>query len=252
MRKLEICCGDIQSVRAAYLGGADRAELCSALDVGGLTPSAGLIKEAVEIAKEAKANGKSFEVNVLIRPRGGDFVYDNAELAVILEDIRMAQRLGADGVVIGALNTDGSIDIDSMKLMMAEATLTSVTFHRAFDLCSNPEQALQQIIDLGCDRILTSGCAPTAELGIPMLKKLNEQAGDQIIIMAGSGVNPRNAAKILDETGVKEIHASARHLVKSAMEYRRNDVAMGAPDSDEYAYMTTSEDIVKCLAEIVH
>lgn len=201
MRKLEVCCGDLQSVRAAIEGGAHRVELCEALELDGLTPSEAMMESAI---------GMGIPVQVLIRVREGDFVYSKDEICKMRNDIRLARKLGAAGVVIGALMPDGSIDEEATRCMMDEAEGLSVTFHRAFDVCRKPEEALEKIISLGCHRLLTSGQAPTAEQGIPMLKKLVEQADGRIIIMPGAGVNPQNASRILEETGALEIHGSLR------------------------------------------
>ncbi len=199
--KLEVCCADLQSVRAAIQGGAHRVELCQALGLDGLTPSAGMIASAVEMG---------ILVQVLIRPREGDFVYSKDEVLCMQRDIRLAKRLGANGVVIGALKPDGSIDEETVRRLVGEAEGLSITFHRAFDVCSQPEEALEQIISLGCHRLLTSGQAPTAEQGIPLLRKLVEQSAGRIIIMPGAGVNPQNAHRILSDTGAREIHGSLR------------------------------------------
>lgn len=201
MRKLEVCCGDLQSVCAAIEGGAHRVELCEALELDGLTPSEAMMESAI---------GMGIPVQVLIRVREGDFVYNKEEVCKMQHDIRIARELGAAGVVIGALMPDGSIDEDAIRRMMDEAEGLSVTFHRAFDVCRNPEEALEKIISLGCHRLLTSGQAPTAEQGIPMLKKLVGQADGRIIIMPGAGVNPQNVSRILEETGAIEIHGSLR------------------------------------------
>ena len=198
---LEVCCADLQSVRAAVEGGAHRVELCQALGLDGLTPSAGMTEQAV---------GMGIHVQVLVRPREGDFVYDRDEVLCMQRDIRHARRLGAGGVVIGALKPDGSIDAETVRRLVGEAEGLSITFHRAFDVCANPEEALEQIISLGCHRLLTSGQAATAEQGIPMIKKLVEQANGRLIIMPGAGVNPQNAWRILSETGASEIHGSLR------------------------------------------
>lgn len=201
MRKLEVCCGDLQSVHAAIEGGAHRVELCEALELDGLTPSEAMMESAI---------GMGIPVQVLIRVREGDFVYNKDEICKMRNDIRLARKLGAAGVVIGALMPDGSIDEEATRCMMDEAEGLSVTFHRAFDVCREPEEALEKIISIGCHRLLTSGQATTAEQGIPMLKKLVEQADGRIIIMPGAGVNPQNASRILEETGALEIHGSLR------------------------------------------
>ena len=237
---LEICAGDIRSVQAAAQGGAQRVELCSALSEGGLTPSYGLIKEALKI--------EGIKVNVLIRPRAGDFVYNDDELSLMRQDILAAKELGANGVVIGCLTPEGNVDIPACKGLMAAAYGLSVTFHRAFDLVADPFQALEEIIDLGCDRILTSGLSATATEGVDMLKDLIAKASNRIVIMPGSGVTASNAGRILQLAGASEIHASAREEVESGMSFRREGVNMGTPGADEYKMKYTSP---KTVAQIV-
>jgi len=200
-RCLEVCCGDLPSVRAAKEGGAHRIELCQALDVDGLTPSEDMMKSAIEMG---------LPIQVLIRPREGNFVYDKKEQAEMQREIRFARKLGVNGVVIGALKSDGSIDGETVRSLVEEAEGLSITFHRAFDVCTEPLKALEQIIALGCHRLLSSGQAPTAEQGIPLLKELVERAGERLIIMPGAGVNAQNARRILSETGAHEIHGSLR------------------------------------------
>ena len=201
MRTLEICAGDLASALAAAQGGAQRIELCSALQLDGLTPST----ETIETARRIEG----LKLHVLIRPREGDFVYDEAEAKTMLRDIHLAHRLGADGVVIGALTPDGDIDMFLCRRLVDAAQGMQVTFHRAFDYARDPYLALENIIALGCTRLLTSGQAPTAETGIPLLR---QQANGRIIIMPGAGVTPTNARCILDATGATEIHGSLRSL----------------------------------------
>ena len=232
---LEICAGDIRSVCAAKAGGADRVELCSALGEGGVTPSYGLIEQSI---------GVGIRVHVLVRPRGGDFVYNRDEVDLMVADIRHAAKAGAHGIVIGALKPNGEIDITSCQRLIEAAQGMSITFHRAFDLCADPFKALDDIIALGCHRILTSGLAATALKGVPTLRKLVERAGNDIIILPGGGVNPANAAEILCQTGAKELHASARATYPSAMQFKRSGVSMGAPDSNEYLMKYTSPETV--------
>lgn len=201
---VEVCAADIESALAASSGGAQRIELCSALSADGLTPSAALIAAARAIP--------GLKLHVLIRPREGNFVYTPSEEAVMLADIGLAADLGADGVVIGALLPEGEIDIQMCMRLVAKARARGlqVTFHRAFDQCIDPYSALEQIIGMGCSRLLTSGQAPTAAEGIPLLAELQNRAAGRIIIMPGAGVNPSNAARILAETGCTEIHSSCR------------------------------------------
>ncbi len=209
MRSVEVCAGNIQSVVAAARGGAQRVELCSALELDGLTPSAGLIKSARMV--------HGVKLHVLIRPREGNFVYDADEVEIMCHDILLAKQSGADGVVIGALTKDRDIDLPTCRHLIEAAQGLQVTFHRAFDQCRNPEQALEEIITLGCTRILTSGQQITAEAGIPVLKRLVALSAGRIIIMPGAGVNTKNARSILDQTGATEIHGSFRSMIGGQM-----------------------------------
>ncbi len=221
-RLLEICCGDIDSVLAAAQGGAHRVELCAALSEGGVTPSLGLIRAARQVV--------GLKLHVLIRPRGGDFVYTPAEVECMVADIQAARTEGADGVVIGALTPEGEIDLPACQRLMEAAKGLSVTFHRAFDLCTAPFEALEQIIALGCHRLLTSGQAATAREGIAMLRELVSRSAGRIIILPAAGVSPDNAAEIVSGSGACELHASARHSVPSAMRQAPGAASMGAAD----------------------
>ena len=207
MNILEVCAASLFSAKEAAEGGAQRIELCTRLDLDGLTPPMDEIRQASEI------NGLT--VNVLIRCREGGFVYSRQELNTMESQIREAVRLGADGIVIGALTPDGDIDTAGCRQLMEAAQGLPVTFHRAFDQCRDPRKGLEDIIEMGCSRLLTSGQAGTAEAGIGLLRELNEQARGRIIIMPGAGVNPVNAARILQETGCREIHSSARRQGES-------------------------------------
>lgn len=213
---LEVCCGNIASVRAAVEGGAQRIELCRDLELDGLTPSREMVREAVSICHPAGTR-----VHVLIRSREGDFVYNQTEVDQMSSDIRMAKEEGADGIVIGALTRDGDIDTNACKQWIGkplsptlspkgERVTVCFTFHRAFDVCRNPLEALETIIQLGCNRILTSGQAPSALEGVELLKQLVEKADGRITILAGAGVSPDNAREIIAMTGVTEIHGSLR------------------------------------------
>lgn len=240
--RLEVCAGDMESVRAASRGGAARVELCSALSEGGVTPSVGLIRRALMVG--------SVRVHVLIRPRGGDFIYTPDEIKIMLDDIVSAREAGAHGVVIGALTPDGDIDMNACRQMMEAAAGMSVTFHRAFDLCRDPFSALDQIIDLGCDRLLTSGQAATALEGAELLGELVKHAGNRLLILAGGGVGPENAKEIIEKTGVRELHASARTTIGSEMRFRKEGVSMGS-GSDEYSRKVTSAEKVAELVSAI-
>jgi copper homeostasis protein len=199
-RTLEVCTGSLQSVVNAVAGGAERIELCSALALDGLTPSIGLLEKV-------RAMFPQLTIHVLIRPREGDFVYTPDEVEVMERDIRAALPY-ANGIVIGALTAQGDVDMVAMRRLMRAAEGRPVTFHRAFDVCREPLVALEQIIALGCARLLTSGQQPTAEQGIPLLRQLRDLADERLIIMPGGGVNARNARPIVDQVLTTEIHGS--------------------------------------------
>ena len=237
--KIEICTNSVTSCLEAQKGGAYRVELCAGIPEGGTTPSYGEIAVAREML--------SIKLNVIIRPRGGDFLYSDVEHQVMLRDIEMAKELGVDGVVIGCLTADGEIDIERNKELIDAAKGMSITFHRAFDMCKDPFKSLEQIISLGCERILTSGQQPTAIEGVSLLKELVDKAGNRIIIMPGSGVNEDNIATLAKETSAKEFHFSAREPIDSKMIYRNPDLKMGGTvvSIDEFAQNITNADKVK-------
>ncbi|MBD5232327.1 MAG: copper homeostasis protein CutC [Bacteroidales bacterium] len=202
MRTIEICCGSIADVKAARYGGAARVELCEATEIGGLTPSAGLIAGAIR-------EREGMKVHVLIRPRGCDFVYTPEEVSVMEADIAAARMAGADGVVIGALTSDGELDLPAMKRMLRQAEGMSVTFHRAFDVCARPLEVIDRLCELGVDRILTSGHEETAMQGVENLADYVKHAAGRIIILPGSGINPMNIDDIERITGAREFHSTA-------------------------------------------
>ena len=253
MIKFEVCANSVESCIAAQKGGADRVELCAGIPEGGTTPSYGEILLARRVLDEGAARGlKPTRLHVIIRPRGGDFLYTELELQRMIEDIWIARKLGADGVVFGCLRPDGSLDTEANARLMEAASLpmggkggVSVTFHRAFDRCANPREALEELIRQGFNRILTSGQQPTAEEGIPLLRELNEQAAGRIAILAGCGVNEHNIRHIYEETGVTEFHFSAREPKRSLMTFSNSDVYMGVKGADEDTILVTSEDRVR-------
>ena len=220
-RIIEICANSAWSCVEAEAGGASRVELCAGIPEGGTTPSYGEIKTAQALTSK-------IDINVIIRPRGGDFLYTEAEIQSMLLDIELCKQLGVHGVVFGCLTREGDIDVPLMRRLIEAAKPLSVTCHRAFDVCRDPFAALEQLIELGCDRVLTSGQQATAEMGIPLLKQLVEKAGDRIIVMPGCGVRENNIARIEAETGAKEFHTSARSVVYSQMAYRKQEVPMGS------------------------
>ncbi|MDB5202822.1 MAG: copper homeostasis protein CutC [Ferruginibacter sp.] len=208
---LEIIAFTIDSCKKIETAGAQRIELCDNPGEGGTTPSYGMIKAAREAA--------SIELYPIIRPRGGDFLYSDEEFAIIKNDIRVCRELGCDGVVTGILETNGSIDKKRTAQLVQLAYPMGLTFHRAFDRVKDASQALEDLIDIGCERVLTSGLYPTAEQGAAQLKALVEQAAGRIIIMPGSGIRATNIAAIATATGATEFHSSARIIKDSAMEF---------------------------------
>ena len=237
--KVEICANSVTSCLEAQKGGAYRVELCAGIPEGGTTPSYGEIAVARELL--------DIKLNIIIRPRGGDFLYSDVEHKAMLRDIEMAKKLGVDGVVIGCLKPDGTIDMARNKELVDAAKGMTVTFHRAFDMCKDPFESLEQIIALGCDRLLTSGQQPTAIEGIALLTKLVAKADNRIIIMPGSGVNEDNIATLAKETKAKEFHFSAREAISSKMEYRNPDLKMGGAvvEIDEYSNNVTAAEKVR-------
>lgn len=196
---VEICAASVQSAINAQKGGADRIELCAELSVGGLTPSYGMIQEVIRLIQ--------IPVFVLIRPRSGNFVYSEAEFSEMKTDIEICKELGCSGIVSGVLNEDYSLDLKRTKELIELSKPLEFTFHRAFDRIENPEKALEELIEIGADRILTSGLELNAEQGIENLKRFKEIADNKIIIMPGSGINPDNAG-LFRQHGFSEIHSS--------------------------------------------
>lgn len=244
--QFEICANSVESCIAAQKGGAHRVELCAGIPEGGTTPSYGEIAMAREVLTTTR-------LHVIIRPRGGDFLYSPIEVKTMLKDIEVARQLGADGVVFGCLTAEGEIDLPIMRELMKASEGLSVTFHRAFDVCQDAKKALEQIIELGCNRILTSGQQPTAELGIPLLKELQEQASGRIILLAGCGVNEKNISRIAQETGIQEFHFSARESIKSGMNYKNESVSMGGTVLiNEYERNVTSAERVKATIQNIN
>ncbi|MBL0129881.1 MAG: copper homeostasis protein CutC [Chitinophagaceae bacterium] len=206
---IEIATSDFATTQSAVVGGADRIELCANLAEGGTTPSFATIKKCRE----------SFAVSLypIIRPRGGDFLYTKDEFDIMLQDVKLCRQLGCDGVVIGLLNRDGTIDIVRTSALIEAAYPLGVTFHRAFDRCKDPFAALEILIEIGCERILTSGQEPSVVDGVDLISELNKKADERIIIMPGSGVRKENIKMLAERTGCVEFHSSLRGKEPSKM-----------------------------------
>jgi copper homeostasis protein len=239
---VEICVDSAVGAFAAERGGADRVELCDNLLEGGTTPSAGCIK----VTRRSLKIG----LQVIIRPRGGDFLYSDQELDVMREDIRIAKDLGADGVVIGCLTAEGDIDRALTEELISLARPLNVTFHRAFDMCRDPRQGLEHLIELGANRVLTSGQEASCVEGLELIASLQKQAAGRIIVMPGGGLTTRNIAKFVAATGVSEVHLSARRTVESGMSYRNSRVFMGGTlRPPEFSWKTTDEASVRTVVQ---
>jgi copper homeostasis protein len=217
--KLEICVDSLESAINAQIAGADRVELCDNLMEGGTTPGYGTIVTV--------RNNLTIAVNVIIRPRGSDFLYSDPEFDIMRRDIEICGEAGIDGVVVGILLSDGNIDIERTSRLIEIARPMKVTFHRAFDMCPDPVKGLEDIIFTGAERVLTSGQVNDAEAGIPLIKSLVKQAGKRIIIMPGGGINEMNINKIAKETAATEFHLTGRKIFESEMIYRKPGISMG-------------------------
>jgi copper homeostasis protein len=239
---LEVCVDSMASALAAQEGGADRIELCASLLEGGLTPSAATI--------EVTRRHLSIGIQVMIRPRGGDFLYSDIEFEVMQRDIALAKELGCDGVVFGILNADGTIDRERTRKLVEIARPLTVTFHRAFDMVVDPQTALETLIDLSVDRVLTSGQEVNAAQGVQQLAALVKQARGRITIMPGGGITQDNIAYVATHSGASEYHMSGRVPIESAMRFRneRVHVSSGAT-GQEFSHYVTSADVIRASVD---
>lgn len=244
MPEIEICCDNYISAEAAAIAGADRIELCSAIGEGGLTPSIGMIEQVLK--------NLDISVHVLIRPRGGDFLYSEAEIEVIKSDIEACKELGVDGLVVGFLKPDGNIDKELTSEIVELSRSMKVCFHRAFDMCKDPLLALKELKDVGIDYLLTSGQTPKAMEGAALIKKLVEQADDKIKIMPGSGVRTHLLKELHQKTKAHAYHMSARIPVESKMQFRQEKVSMGSQSQDaEYLSHTHDVEVIREAVKIL-
>lgn len=238
---LECCTDSVESALAAKEGGADRIELCSGLVIGGLSPSPALyeaIREACDI-----------RIHVLLRPRFGDFCYSEYECGVIKREVEQFREAGADGVVIGMLCPDGALDVRRMEALVKLAGNMSVTLHRAFDMCREPQEALRQAKELGIHTILTSGQRGSVMEGADLLRSLIKETGETIDIMPGGGVTAENIASLYEATAARAFHMSGKKVIDSAMKYRKEGVSMGLPSMSEYDIWQTDVSAVRKARE---
>jgi copper homeostasis protein len=236
----EICVDSVAGVRAAKDAGAQRVELCADLLEGGITPSLGAIRQARTVT--------GIDLNVMIRPRGGDFLFNDDEFASMQADIETAKAEGANGVVIGLLTATGEIDVGRTRELIGLARPLSVTFHRAFDVAAEPFSALEALIELGVDRVLTSGQEPTVLEGLPLIVELMKRAGDRIVIMPGGGITARNVERIVAAARPREMHFAALEPIESGMRFRRQHVFMGGElRPAEYDRLDTSQALIRSV-----
>lgn len=236
----EICVDSVAGVRAARDAGAHRVELCAGLIEGGITPSRGMMREARKVS--------GIKLHVIIRPRGGDFLFDDDEFAIMEADIETAKAEGADGVVIGLLTEEGAVDVARSRELTLRARPLAVTFHRAFDMSRDPIEALEKLAGLGVDRVLTSGQEATVLEGLPLIAELIRRAGKRIIIMPGGGITARNVERIVTAAKPKEMHFAALEIEAGGMHFRRSNVFMGGElRPPEYDRLVTSVETIRSV-----
>ena len=238
--QLEICVDSVESAIAAERGGAQRVELCSDLLEGGITPSAGLlalVRQRIRIG-----------VFVMIRPRGGDFCYTDLEFQVMQQDIGRAREMGADGIILGVLDRHALVDVARTRELVELAEPLPVTFHRAIDMTPDPTAALNDVMETGAARVLTSGGAAKVTEGASVVARMVETAGERITVMAGGGITAETIQRIAEETGAQEFHASLRSVCPSPVEFHRRNVQMGEVGDREYLRYVVNEGNVRALA----
>ena len=242
-RKLEVCCYTAESAIIAEEAGADRIELCDNYSEGGTTPSFAVVKFCLEKLK--------IPVNVIVRPRGGDFLYSDSEYEIIKQDIIKLKEMSVNGIVTGFLNSDGEIDLEKTKETAELISPLEFTFHRAFDMCKDPFKVLEPLVNLGVNRVLTSGAKVDVDEGIDNLIKLVKLADNKISIMPGCGVTDKNLKTLIQRTDAVEYHSSAKTFVQSGMKFFNSDVTMGKKGSDEFKKISTDPDQIKRMINIL-
>ena len=238
---VEACLDSVPSALAAEAGGAGRIELCDNLIEGGTTPSAGTIAECRERLR--------IPIFVMIRPRGGDFLYSDVEYAVMQRDVAHAKSLGADGVVLGLLRPDGTVDVERTRRLVETARPLAVTFHRAIDVSRDADEALDALVAIGVDRVLTSGQAPTAPEGAAVIGRMVRRAAGRIVVLPGCGIDETNAARLVAETGAREVHVRGTVVTGSPMRHRNSHVLFrSAPPEDDLALEVTDGARIEAIA----
>jgi len=242
--KLEICVDSVESAINGQAAGADRVEFCDNLIEGGTTPSYGSLVSA--------RNNLTIGLHVIIRPRGGDFLYSDLDYDLMRRDIEICGETGVDGIVTGILHPGGNIDVERTAKLFEFAYPMSTTFHRAFDMCSDPVQGLEDVISTGASRLLTSGQKNKAQDGIELIRQLIIQSGKRLIIMPGSGIDETNAALILTATKAREIHLTGRKIIESGMVFRRKGINMGGVTGvPEFSRKVADTERIKKIIEIL-
>jgi len=242
--KLEVCVDTVESAINAQNAGADRVELCNNLTEGGTTPGFGTITSV--------RNNFTIGLNVIIRPRGGDFLYSDLEYDIMKRDIEICGEKGVDGIVLGILRSDGTIDLDRTAKLIEFAYPMSATFHRAFDMCNDPFNGLEDVIASGANRLLTSGQANKADEGVELINLLIQQADKRIIIMPGSGINESNIENIAVKTGASEFHLTGRKVIESEMTFRKHNISMGGNNGiQEFSRKVADPDMIRSIINIL-
>lgn len=240
---LETCVDSVQSAIEAEKGGADRVELCSNLVIGGTSPGESLFRQVRE--------STGLKIRTLLRPRFGDFCYDKYEFQTLRDEVRMFRKLGADGVVIGILNPDGTLNLEQMRALCEEAGDMGITLHRAFDVCRDPYETMEQCVELGIDTILTSGQKSSAWEGRDLIAELVEKSAGRIEILAGAGINAETIEKLITYTKASAYHMSGKIVKDSRMEFRKEGVPMGIPGFSEFEIWQTSADEIRKAAAVL-
>lgn len=228
---LEACVDSVRSAIEAEKGGASRVELCSDLVIGGVSPSIPLFRQIRKYT--------DLRIRVLLRPRYGDYCYDSYEFEELKEEVSLFREEGADGVVVGILNPDGTLNTEQLSELKQEAGSMEITLHRAFDVCADPFQALEQAVEMGFDTILTSGQAPTAWEGRDLLRELQKKSRGRIEILAASGIGPEPIRNLIPFTGISSYHMSGKSELESAMTFRKKGIGLGLSESSDYKILRT-------------